>query len=290
MAVIKSDGGESIDDAIRRGARELSAVAGGGATLEARTLLLECLQLDDYAQLLSRAADAFPSAAAACYQAFIQDRRAGRPIAYILGWREFYGHRFRTTPAALIPRPETEELVTLALWHLPDGQPARVLDLGAGCGAIGVSIALARQTATVLLSEVGEETLALARENAAQHKVVNAQFLRGDWYAALDDASPLDLIVSNPPYIADDDEHLRRGDLRFEPPLALVGGADGLESLRRVIAGASQRLRRGGVLMVENGHDQAAAVRQLFAAAGFCGILQRRDMAGHERITLGVNP
>lgn len=289
---------ETIGAAVRWGAAQIAAALPEvNALLEARALLLDCLPFDDYATLLAQDAAPLPAEAAAQYPRHIAARAAGQPVAYILGWREFYGRKFKTTPAALIPRPETETLVEAALHHLPAA--AHVLDLGAGCGAIGISIALTQPQSVVTLTDVSEDTLALARENAARLKTTNTRFACGDWYAPLNDLhapgapdgqSRFNLIVSNPPYVAADDEHLRRGDLRFEPPLALVGGADGLAALSTVVGNAPRALVRGGVLLVEHGNTQAAAVRAQFAAAGFCGIRTLPDLSAQPRVTFAVLP
>ena len=173
----------TIGAAIRWGREQLAAGSSSSA-IDARALLLDCLHYNEYAQLLAHENDALPSSAATRYQQHICKRAAGEPVAYILGWREFYSRRFKTTAAALIPRPDTELLVESALQHLPASTVARVLDLGAGCGAIGISIALARENSHVTLTDVSEPTLALARENAAMHKA-NVSFVCGDWYTPL---------------------------------------------------------------------------------------------------------
>ena len=262
----------------------------GGAHNEARALMMDCLQLSDYASLLARDKDEVAADAREKFAGYVQRRSEGLPVAYILGRREFYGMEFRTTPAALIPRPETEELAAAALAHLPEGEPLRALDLGAGCGAIGLTIAKHRPHCDVLLADVDENTLRLARENAKHLGATNARFKLGDWFEAAKDEAPFDAIVCNPPYIADGDPHLDDGDLRFEPPLALRGGSDGLRALTAVINGAREHLKRGGVLLLEHGHNQAQAARELFANAGFCGILSADDLAGIPRVMLAVNP
>lgn len=281
----------SIAAAVGWGAAQ---IAGGSAAnihrLEARALLLDCLALDDYAALLARADEPLPASAAARYARQVAARAAGQPVAYILGWREFFGRRFKTTPAALIPRSDTESLVEAALHYLPPNDAARVLDLGAGCGAIGISIALRRPRCRVTMTDVSADSLELARDNAALHKV-SVECLRGDWYQPLRAAGrAFDVIVSNPPYVAEDDAHLRQGDLRFEPPLALVAGDNGLAALAQVIGKAPAALRRGGALLVEHGGQQAAAVRTQFAAAGFCGIRTLPDLSAQPRVTLAVLP
>lgn len=261
-----------------------------GAPIDARALMLDCLGLADYASLLAREDEVISAAAGEKFAKYVKLRQSGQPVAYILGRREFFGLSFCTTPAALIPRPETEQLTEAALAHLPAGVALPVLDLGAGCGAVGISIAKHRPLCEVLLADIAEDTLQLARHNAKQLGADNVRFRLGDWFGAARDENPFACIVCNPPYIADDDWHLAAGDLRFEPPLALQGGSDGLRAMTKVIGGARKHLRRGGVLLLEHGHDQKDAAQKLFADAGFCGILTMKDYAGTDRIILAVNP
>lgn len=279
---------ETIGAAQKRGSDLLAPVVGAAtAGLDARTLLLDACGYPNYTALLAHASRPLSDSAASRYESYLTARQAGQPVAYILGWREFYQHRFRTTAAALIPRPETEHLVETALWHLPEAQARQVLELGTGTGAIGISIARDRPQAQVLMTDVAQETLDLAATNKRLHNAENARLLLSDWYANLP-AKQMDMIISNPPYIADDDRHLHEGDLRFEPTIALQGGADGLQPLQTIIQNAPRHLKRGGVLLVENGHEQAAAVFALFAAAGFCGISHIKDLSGYDRVTFGV--
>ncbi len=253
-------------------------------SLEARILLahaLDCTRV----QLVIRAKDELtPQQEAAASELFAR-RRNGEPIAYLTGEREFYGLSFNVTPDVLIPRHETELLVELALDKLP--KYSRVLDLGTGSGAIAVSIAHARADAHVTATDASEAALEVARRNAAKHNV-NVRFLLSDWYCAIDDR--FDLIVSNPPYIAAGDPHLSQGDLRFEPAAALTDNADGLTDLAAIIDGAPLRLQMGGWLLIEHGHDQAAAVRALLERAGWQQPQSWRDLAGIERVTGAQRP
>ncbi|MFT5533990.1 MAG: release factor glutamine methyltransferase [Burkholderiaceae bacterium] len=210
-------------------------------------------------------------------------RIAGEPIAYLVGTREFYGLRFEVTPAVLIPRPETELLVELAIDRLP--RQSRVLDMGTGSGAIAVAIAYSRRDAAVSAIDLSDAALAVARRNAAHH-AVQVQLLRSDWYAALTDQH-FDMIVANPPYIVDGDHHLSEGDLRFEPVDALTDHADGLSALRIIINGATAFLDSAGWLLLEHGYDQAAAVRALLNAAQFTDVQSWPDLAGIARVSGG---
>ncbi|UMR31939.1 peptide chain release factor N(5)-glutamine methyltransferase [Massilia sp. MB5] len=214
----------------------------------------------------------------------IERRLRGEPVAYIIGQREFYGLAFEVSEAVLIPRPETELLVELALERLPPR--GRVLDMGTGSGAIAVALAHSRPDAAVSALDVSPAALAVAQRNAAANQAA-VRFLHSSWYAALDDSERFELIVSNPPYIASGDRHLSEGDLRFEPVGALTDHGDGLSALRTLIAGAPQHLLSQGWLLLEHGYDQAAAVRGLLAAAGYLEVQSWQDLAGIERVTGG---
>jgi release factor glutamine methyltransferase len=220
----------------------------------------------------------------------IQRRIDGEPIAYIVGQREFFGLMLRVTPDVLIPRPETELLVELALERLPPH--GRVLDMGTGSGAITVALAHVRADADVSALDCSAAALAVAAGNAAQHlsqRAAPVHFIESDWYAALA-GRPFDLIVANPPYIDAHDPHLLQGDLRFEPPGALTDHRDGLSALRTIVAGASAHLHPGGWLLMEHGYDQAAAVRADLAGHGFTEVQSWCDLAGIERVSGGVRP
>ena len=220
---------------------------------------------------------------------WVARRAAGEPVAYILGWREFHGHRFGVTPDVLIPRPDTETLVDAALGLLPEDRPARVLDLGTGSGCVAISIALARPRASVVATDASAAALDVARANAAALGAANVSFHWGDWYGALPGAASerFDLIVSNPPYIAGGDTHLAHGDLRFEPSGALSPGGDGLDALRAIIGGAPSHLVAGGWLLVEHGWDQGGVVETLLAKAGFSERIDHHDLGGNHRVSGG---
>ncbi|MES2742280.1 MAG: peptide chain release factor N(5)-glutamine methyltransferase [Pseudomonadota bacterium] len=218
---------------------------------------------------------------AARLSALIARRRHGEPVAYIVGRREFFGLSFEVGPAVLIPRPDTELLVELALERL--APQARVLDMGTGSGAIAVALAHSRPDATVSALDVSAEALALARRNAAGNGA-QVEFLHSDWYEAVA-GRRFDMIVSNPPYIASGDRHLREGDLRFEPAGALTDHADGLAALRRIVGAAAAHLTGAGWLLLEHGYDQAEAVRGMLAAQGYLQVHSWRDLAGIERVS-----
>ncbi|WP_426320305.1 peptide chain release factor N(5)-glutamine methyltransferase [Pseudoduganella sp. R-43] len=216
----------------------------------------------------------------------LQRRHDGEPVAYIIGQREFFGLDFETTPAVLIPRPDTELLVELALVRLPPR--GKVLDMGTGSGAIAVAVAHSRPDASVTALDVSQEALAVAARNAQRNNAA-VRFLHSDWYDAVQ-GEQFDLIVSNPPYIADGDRHLSEGDLRFEPSGALTDFADGLSALRTIISGAPARLAPGSWLLMEHGYDQAAAVRALLLSSGYTDVQSWQDLAGIERVSGGRRP
>ena len=246
--------------------------------LENRILLCHALGLNRVG-LITQSERALTPAECAAVAALVARRQQGEPIAYIVGKREFYGLDFAVGPAVLIPRPDTELLVELALERLPPG--ACMLDMGTGSGAIAVAVAHTRPDAQVWALDVSDEALALARANAATHGA-RVQFVRSDWYDALA-GRRFDLIVSNPPYIAAGDRHLAEGDLRFEPQGALTDDADGLSDLRTIAAGAASHLAPGGWLLLEHGYDQALQVRALLQDAGYEAVQSWRDLAGIER-------
>ncbi len=220
------------------------------------------------------------------YLALVARRAAGEPVAYLTGGREFFSLDFKVTPAVLIPRPETELLVELALERIPRQAPCRVLDLGTGSGCVAISIAKHRPHARVTATDRTPDAIAIAAENARTLGVHNIDFARSDWFAAIA-GERYDAIVSNPPYIAQDDPHLGQGDLRFEPRNALAAGPDGLDCIRVIVTQANNHLGSGGWLMFEHGYDQAERCRALLDAAGFAEVFSRRDLAGIERVSGG---
>ncbi len=251
--------------------------------LENRILLCHATGLTRV-QLITRADQPLGADQAARLDALVQRRLAGEPIAYIVGRREFFGLDFEVSPAVLIPRPDTELIVELAIERLP--AQGRLLDMGTGSGAIAVSIAHSRPDAQVAALDVSEAALAVAQRNAA-HNGARVRFLRSDWFGALDAGERFELIASNPPYIPAGDEHLAQGDLRFEPTGALTDHADGLSALRSIVAGSPKHLTAGGWLLMEHGYDQAAGVRALLEAAGYLDVQSWRDLAGIERVSGG---
>jgi release factor glutamine methyltransferase len=252
----------------------------GLASLEARLLLAEVLGVSRE-RLVADPEQTLAADAVARFEGLAARCRLGEPLAYLLGRREFYGRTFSVSPAVLVPRPESELLVDLALEALREHPAPRVLDLGTGSGCIAITLALARRDAEVVATDVSAAALAVAQANA-QALGANVKWVASDWYAAIDER--FDLIVSNPPYIAAGDPHL--ATLRCEPIDALTDHADGLGCLRRIVAGAPAHLRPGGWLLVEHGYDQGERVRQLLGDAGLHGVRTVRDLAGHDRVCI----
>lgn len=238
--------------------------------------------------LITHDTDPLPIEAIERYKELEQRRLLGEPMAYLIGWREFMGHRFSVSSAVLVPRPDTETLVEQALVAIQGITTPRVLDLGTGSGAIAISIALTRPDAVVVASDYSIEALEVAQKNA--HDLCGkVEFLSGSWYDALNDHVPFDLIVSNPPYIAHNDPHLQQGDVRFEPKQALTDGYSGLVDLQTIIDGAAANLKPQGQLWVEHGWDQAAQVRSMLRQAGYSAVSSKQDLAGIERVSGGTH-
>ena len=252
------------------------------------SVLLACALDCARASVLADPARRLSDAEALRFAQLRERRLLGEPIAYLTGFREFYGLNFAITADVLIPRPDTETLVDAALSHLPRRGSRRVLDLGTGSGAAAIAIAKERPEAAVHAVDVSVPAAALARQNARALGAANVTVDVSDWYFAC--AGRYDVIVSNPPYVRADDPHLVRGDLRFEPRGALTPGPEGTEAMRVIIAGAAEYLNPAGWLMLEHGFDQAATCRQLMVEAGLVEVTSRPDLAGIDRVTCGRAP
>ncbi len=223
------------------------------------------------------------------YRTLLSRRIEGEPIAYLLGHREFWSLELHVTPDTLIPRPETETLVERALESIPPRDSWSVLDLGTGSGAVALALAKERGRCRFIATDQSHAALEVARRNAVSHAVTNVEFRQGLWWEAVGDL-PFQVIVSNPPYIPSADPHLDQGDLRWEPRAALESGADGLDAIRQIVAGAPSHLISGGYLLLEHGYDQGAAVRDLFTSAGFDEIETQQDLSAQDRVTSGRYP
>jgi len=261
------------------------ATALGVDRLDAQLLLLAAVGRADHdrAWLLAHDTDALLPDASMAYQQHLARRLAGEPVAYLLGSKEFHGLGLAVDPRVLVPRPDTETLVDWALQCLSDRPAPRVLDLGTGSGAIALALARARPDAQVDALDASADALAVAQANADRLGLA-VRFTQADWLDGA--AAGYDLIASNPPYIALGDPHLAA--LLHEPRSALVSGPDGLDDIRRIVAAAPHHLRDGGWLLLEHGHDQAAAVCTLLAAANFSDVQSRNDLAGIARCTGGI--
>ncbi len=280
-------GQRTAADCLATASLQLAAALG----LEKREARLEARALAAFswdvapAWLIAHDTDPLSEAQTTQFETLLTRRLAGEPVAYLTGTREFYGRPFQVSPDVLIPRPDTELLVELALARIPPGQAKDVLDLGTGSGCIAITLALERPLARVTAVDRSAAALSVAQRNAG---ILNArvEFLTSDWFDALA-GRRFDLIVSNPPYVAAADPHLARGDVRFEPLSALAAGQDGLDDLRRLIRGARTHLRPGGTLLLEHGYDQADAVLALLRANGIRLPRSWADLAGILRVSGG---
>ncbi len=222
------------------------------------------------------------------FEAAIQRRMAGAPVAYITGQREFWSLNFAVTPAALIPRADTEQLVEQALTLLQDRPRPKVLELGTGSGCISCALASERPDAVILANDISHSALAIAEGNIRDLRLDNIEISPGNWFEGI--TQRFDLILSNPPYIASGDPHLQRGDLPAEPGIALASGESGLDAITHIVENAPDYLRADGWLLFEHGHDQGKAARALLRQRGYRRIATRRDLAGNERVSLGCRP
>ena len=221
------------------------------------------------------------------FQALLEKRLGGHPVAHLTGYREFWSREFIVTPEVLIPRPETELLIELALGRIRNNQAATLADLGTGSGAIAVTLGLELPASSVIALDLSPAALQIAEKNAARWGAHNVRFILSDWFDGLPAHERFDLIVSNPPYVADADPHLIQGDVRFEPRLALTSGPDGLDAIRKIVDEAPQRLNPGGWLLFEHGFDQAGRAGELLRGAGFVEVHNFADLQGHVRVSGG---
>lgn len=278
-----------IGEAIRRAAQSIQHKLGlalSEASFEANLLCQQVLNVNR-AWLISHENDVLEANQQAAFEALVQRRLNGEPIAYILGSREFYGLLLKTTPATLIPRSDTETLVEAAFAKIPQNASLNILDLGTGTGAVALAIASQRPQTKVIAVDASLEALKVATENAQSLSLSNVRLIESNWFSGLA-SEKFDVIVSNPPYIAQDDEHLKQGDLRFEPLSALASGKDGLDDIRKIIQYAPEYLNPNGWLMLEHGYDQANAVAALLNARGFSKVAHAKDIAGTLRVTFGA--
>lgn len=258
------------------------------AKLDAQLLLQHVLNVNR-AWLIAHANDALQPSIEEDFKSLLNRRLLGEPMAYILGYREFYGLKLKTTFDTLIPRPDTETLVEAALAKTSPSQAGKILDLGTGTGAVALAIASNRTKAQVTAVDASQAALNVAVENAKNLNISNIHFILSDWFAALSHEK-FDVIASNPPYIEQSDAHLTQGDLRFEPMSALASGEDGLDDIRKIIEDCLVYLKPQGWLMLEHGYNQADQVADLMAQIGLTYIETIKDLGGNDRVTMGKNP
>ncbi|MGQ7261687.1 peptide chain release factor N(5)-glutamine methyltransferase [Vreelandella sp. V005] len=279
----------SLDVLLKQAAKRLQAAGSASPRVDAEVLMCHVLERDR--TWLYTWGDKMCSAQEqARFDALIDARAEGKPVAYLTGEREFWGLRLATSSTTLIPRPDTETLVEIALSRVTRIS-GRLLDLGTGTGAIALAFASEQPGWQVVGVDVRQEAVELATRNAYALGIANARFLHSDWFGTLPSDGNAEtffnIIVSNPPYIAADDPHLDEGDVRFEPRSALVAKADGMADLLHLVATARRYLAASGWLLLEHGYTQAAKVRLALTSAGYQNVESVRDLGGHERVTLG---
>jgi release factor glutamine methyltransferase len=276
---------QTISDALHTATTMLSRTS-ASARLDAE-LLLEYVTGLPRASFRAAPERELPARAGWSFQQLVKRRSQGEPVAYIRGHQEFWSLLLEVTPAVLIPRPETELVVERALAHLDPSAAADVADLGTGSGAIALAIASERPAARVVATDMSKPALEIARRNAARLEIRNVSFVEGSWFAPLADRK-FDLVVSNPPYVAQDDADLAPDVRRYEPAPALFAGATGFEAIDTICAQAPRHLQRGGWLILEHGWAQSGAVRERLVRHGFAHVRSHADLAGHERVTEGT--
>ena len=258
------------------------------ARLDAEILFCDVMQFDR-SRIYSHPEQIVPDDKLLLFQSLIEQRQQGRPIAHLTGKKEFWSLEFAINEDTLIPRPETELLVETALQMIPDDASFNILDLGTGSGAIAIAIASERPSCKIVATDINTNTLAMAMKNAETHQLGNIQFYLSDWYQNIPLQS-FDLIVSNPPYIKQDDEHLSQGDVRYEPELALVSGADGMQAINMILEDANQYLASDAYLLIEHGYDQKQLVQEAFLKHDFKQLKTFQDLSGQDRMTYGQPP
>ena len=264
---------------------EQSISCSDSARLDAEILFCDVMQFNR-SKIYSHPEQIVPDDKSALFQSLIEQRQQGHPIAHLTGKKEFWSLELAISEDTLIPRPETELLVETALQMVPDDAVFNILDLGTGSGAIAVAIASERPDCKIVATDINKNALAMAEKNAETHQLENIQFHLSDWYQNIP-SQEFDLIVSNPPYIKQDDEHLSQGDVRFEPELALVAGADGMQAIDMILENAKQYLASDAYLLIEHGYDQKQLVHEAFLKHDFKQLKTFQDLSGQDRMTMG---
>jgi len=273
----------TITELLQKG--EQSINRSESARLDAEILFCDVMQFNR-SRIYSHPEQLVPEDKSALFQSLIEQRQQGRPIAHITGKKEFWSLELAINEDTLIPRPETELLVETALQMIPENAALNILDLGTGSGAIAIAIAAERPDCKIVATDINKNALTIARKNAETHQIENIQFYLSNWYKNIPSQS-FNLIVSNPPYIRQDDEHLSQGDVRFEPELALVAGADGMQAINMILENAKHYLASDACLLIEHGYDQKLLVQEGFLKHGLKRVKTFQDLSGQDRITLG---
>ncbi len=273
-----------INDTLRDAQIKLKETS-DSAQLEAEVLLAHALECDR-TYLRTWPEKSLSPEQQTLYQQLINRRCAGEPVAYITGKREFWDMTLQVSPDTLIPRPETEHLVELALEKIPQEAQWQIADLGTGCGAIALAIARERPHCKILATDTSVAALAVAQNNARHLNIKNVTFIEGHWFEPLGEQQ-FEMIVSNPPYIHPDDKHLSQGDLRFEPEQALRSIPDGLTDIHVITKAARKHLVSPGWLILEHGYDQGSAVKKMLESLGYSQVSTRVDLSKNERVSIG---
>ncbi len=277
----------SITQAIEDAIKQLKSVS-DSSRLDAELLLCSVIK-KDRAFLRGWPEQELDQQQLASFHKLLEQRLKGNPVAHILGERGFWSLNLKVTTDTLIPRPDTERLVELALERIPEKSQWKILDLGTGTGAIALSLAKEKPDCFITATDQSIAALDVAKQNAAENKISNIEFIQSNWFEKLieDGHQQFDMIVSNPPYIKENDPHLKQGDVRFEPLSALTSGEDGLNDIRTIIQKSQKHLKNTGVLLIEHGYDQADAVCELFKTANFTQVDHFEDYNGNPRVTAG---
>jgi release factor glutamine methyltransferase len=255
------------------------------ATLDAQILLTHILRCNT-AHLLAWPDKELEPEQTTRYQSLIKQRQAGKPVAHLTGLREFWSLNFFVNDSTLIPRPETETLVEFVLTKFAGEKSLNLIDMGTGTGAIAISIATEKLDWKITASDISTEALKLAKKNSEHHMLANTSFIQSNWFENIKQKN-FDIIISNPPYIAENDPHLQQGDVRFEPQRALTSGKMGMDDIKHLCQYAKNYLAQNGWLIVEHGYDQEKSVSDCFVEHGFNQIEQSTDLLGHTRMTAG---
>lgn len=276
---------ESIQNLLQTASSQLAATS-DSAMLDAEVLLCHCLH-KNRSYLRAWPDKQLDAEQCRAFQALIAKRSDGWPVAYLTEQREFWSRNFKVSPEVLIPRPDSELMIELCLPLLPETEPVKVIDLGTGSGILAITLAAERPKAQVFATDISSSALKIATENAATLNIHNISFKLSNWFANVTEHN-FDLIISNPPYIADHDPHLQQGDVRFEPQSALISAENGLQDIRLLAEQARHHLKNQGRLLIEHGYNQQAEVQAILTQFNYQQISTHQDLSGQPRITSGL--